>query len=229
MGPMGQHSDRRQMLIALGTCALGAAVVIAVAGRTWADVRLDLPAPLPSSTVSLTGRQLHGLPFALGIAGLAGALAVIATRGVARIVVGALQVVFGAAIGAASIAAIGSAHVLATAAAGSRTGQVGAGAATVYPWWVGSVIGGALLVAGGVVVALRGRRWPGMSSRYDAPGARRERRGDPDATLWDTIERGEDPTVDPAEPDAPPPDTAPPELSRPGGPPHDARSPEQEH
>lgn len=201
MERMGQRSDRRQMLIALGACALGAAVVLAVAGRTWAHVTLKLPAPLPSSTVPLTGRQLHGLPFALGIAGLAGVLAVIATRGVARLVVGALLVVFGAATIAATIAAVGSPHVLATAEAGSRTGRAGVGAVSVAPWWIGSVIGGALLVVGGALVAVRGRRWPGMSSRYDAPGTRPAARGTPEATLWDTIERGEDPTVDPAEPD----------------------------
>jgi hypothetical protein len=48
-----------------------------------------------------------------------------------------------------------------------------------------------LLTAAGLLVVVRGRSWAAMSTRYDAP-AERSRHGE--ASLWEALDRGEDPT-----------------------------------
>jgi hypothetical protein len=48
----------------------------------------------------------------------------------------------------------------------------------------------ALLVATGLLVALRGSGWRGLGARYDAPSKPRT-----DADVWAALDRGEDPTV----------------------------------
>jgi hypothetical protein len=50
---------------------------------------------------------------------------------------------------------------------------------------------GALLAATGVLVAVRGPRWPALGARYEAPGPMSER------DAWDALDRGEDPTTMP--------------------------------
>jgi uncharacterized membrane protein (TIGR02234 family) len=79
---------------------------------------------------------------------------------------------------------------------------------TTHPvWGVMSVIAASLVLVAGSMVAVRGARWRGMSSRYRAPGKGddtppRPRDVDPgkdrarhDASLWGALERGEDPTA----------------------------------
>ena len=45
----------------------------------------------------------------------------------------------------------------------------------------------------GMVVAIRGRRWPRMGSRYDRGGEPAEPTGDVD--MWRALDAGQDPTV----------------------------------
>jgi uncharacterized membrane protein (TIGR02234 family) len=109
-------------------------------------------------------------------------------------------------------------------AAGSTTGGTSGGSALVVtgstghavmtgaPWQVAVIIGALLVFAAGVATALRGQDWPVMSARYDAPGAqsagargttatdaatagRPARRLDA-ATMWESLNGGEDPTDD---------------------------------
>lgn len=77
-------------------------------------------------------------------------------------------------------------------AAGStgHTGDaVAHGALTFWPW-VG-VLGAVLLILTGVLGFLGGRRWSGLSSRYDAPASRTRT-----VSAWDRLSEGEDPTTD---------------------------------
>jgi hypothetical protein len=55
---------------------------------------------------------------------------------------------------------------------------------------VTALLGAALLVATGVLIALRGRGWRGLGARYDAPSKPRT-----DADAWAALDRGEDPTL----------------------------------
>jgi uncharacterized membrane protein (TIGR02234 family) len=104
-------------------------------------------------------------------------------------------------------------------AAGSTTGGTSGGSALVVtgstghaimtgtPWQMAVIIGALLVFAAGLGTALRGQDWPVMSARYDAPGAKpagtgRSARASDAATMWESLNGGEDPTEDPAAGDA---------------------------
>ena len=107
--------------------------------------------------------------------------------------------------------------------AGSTTGGSSGGSALVVtdsaghavmtgaPWQVAVIIGALLIFVAGLATALRGQDWPVMSARYDAPGAKRaaarteaasagaEGATRPKldaATMWESLNGGEDPTED---------------------------------
>lgn len=170
-----------------GTLVLGVvagAVLLWASGRPWATV--------PGGR--LTGRQLTELPYALGLVGLAGSVAVLAAGRWLRPVVGALLVLAGAGAGVATsrawrhprAGAVGtfSTHPLPGTAHLATTG-----------WPAVSLVAAVLLAVVGVLVLSRGRRWPGMGRRYEAPGAARTRPRDPETAAWEALDRGEDPTV----------------------------------
>jgi uncharacterized membrane protein (TIGR02234 family) len=169
----------------------GAGLVLAAAGRTWADIT---PGPeIPG--VRLTGDDLNGAISALGWAALAGTAAILVTRGWARAVIGGLVAAFGVLV--AVLAPAAAAHGRVVTAAGERNGLIRTISAPVVhvaaAWPAVSVAGGVLLAAAGVLAAVWGRRWPGPSSRYDRPGAAAPEGADP-ASMWKAIDRGDDPT-----------------------------------
>lgn len=188
-------SARREYLAGVVLCALGAGLVLAAGGQTWAQVTVHLPAPLPSGHATLTGKDLAPAADGLGLAGLAALAGLVATRGLARTAIGVLLAVMGAAAAAVSVTGVRVAHVLASAEEHVSLLR-GAAGANVFetPWWTVSLAGGSLLVAAGVLTAVRGRRWPAMSRRYDPPGARTAPESDSGA-LWDSLDHGVDPTV----------------------------------
>jgi uncharacterized membrane protein (TIGR02234 family) len=86
---------------------------------------------------------------------------------------------------------------------------------TGAPWQVAVIIGAILVFAAGMATVLRGQDWPVMSARYDAPGAKpagaraaakaeaatagAEGPAKPKldaATMWESLNGGEDPTED---------------------------------
>jgi hypothetical protein len=64
-------------------------------------------------------------------------------------------------------------------------------ATTPAPWL--AVLGGAVLLAVGLVVLVRERRLPRLGARYAAPGAR-PAPTDPDRAAWQDLDAGRDPT-----------------------------------
>ena len=135
-------------------------------------------------------------------------------------------------VAASKVASPGSAAV--SGAAGSTTsGSTGGGALVVSgstaqafmtgtPWHVAVLAGALLVFIAGLATALRGPDWPVMSARYDAPGTRdvADRAdapgGDQDgrgtsprpldaATMWESLNGGEDPTEDDPAENPPPP------------------------
>ena len=145
----------------------------------------------------MSGQDLVPAAGALGLAALAGLAAVLATRGLARRVVGGLLAAFGVAI-AASVSLPVTAAQARSAAVGATTAQAGSvpGGSTVgsgttpgtggsgvagltlashvemaaFPWRWAVLAGGLLVIGAGLLVAWRGARWPVMSSRYDQAG-----------------------------------------------------------
>ncbi|MBW8481074.1 Trp biosynthesis-associated membrane protein [Actinomadura parmotrematis] len=196
---------RERGLTALA-CAAGAGLALLAAGRVWATVRAA--GAITPFTESVTGRDLGGTASALGWAGLAGLAALFATRGRVRQAVGALIAAFGAGIVYGTVVSVQRSHVVDVA--GDKRALLKLGASPqmdVNLWWMVSVTGGVLLAAAGLVVLVRGARWPGMSARYEretAPAAASAPAAPADdaAGLWKSLDRGEDPTDHdrPAEP-----------------------------
>jgi uncharacterized membrane protein (TIGR02234 family) len=169
---------------------VGAGLVLGSAGRVWATVEPGIGLP----GFQLTGRDLSGVISALGWAGLAGTAVLLVTRGWARALTGVLIAVFGLIIAAVTPVVLAHGHVVAVAGERSSLVRVSAPAVHVSAAWpAASLAGGVLLAAAGILTALWGRRWPGLSARYDRPGAAAPEGDDP-VSLWKAIDRGEDPT-----------------------------------
>lgn len=162
------NGHRRALALAVALCAVGSAVAWFAATRTWNETVTHRVAPLPPSTAAQTGDQVMPGLAALAVVGLAGAGAILATRGLARRLVGVLLMLVGLGLAGA--------------------GLVGAGAAQTW-WPVLCAAGGLFVLAGGLFTVARGQRWPHMGSRYDRRPSTRE----PDA--WTALDRGEDPTL----------------------------------
>jgi uncharacterized membrane protein (TIGR02234 family) len=233
-------SPKRQYGYALLAGAVGAGLILLAMRAQWAQAVFTPQKPLTAEVVSVSGNDLVPLAEALALAALAGLIAVIATRGVARRAVGALLALFGAGAGAAVLTTVTDATVVSVAAgkvaspesaalsgtaAGSTTsGASGNGALVLSnsaghaimsgaPWQAAVIVGALLIFAAGLATVLRGQDWPVMSARYDAPGARgaaatggaagqgRAARPSDAASMWESLNGGEDPTEDdPADP-----------------------------
>ncbi|MGD9481858.1 TIGR02234 family membrane protein [Streptomyces sp. TRM70308] len=203
--PDGGAAARRALGATLLGGALGAAVVLVAAGRTWAEaVAVGGGARLP---VTVQGGDVSGLPSALALVGLAALVAVFAVRGRARRLVGALLAACGA--GTVAAALVGAADTAALRTAGAEaTGLTGGSLADVShsAWPYVAAAGGLLLLLAGLLALRYAGHWPAMGSRYERagarPAARRAAPADPDRPedLWKALDRGEDPTGAPPPP-----------------------------
>ena len=79
---------RRELRLALLLVLAGAALVLLAAGRTWVDLALPQPPPLPPEVERRTGGQVVSALSPLGLLGLAGVAALAATRGAGRVLLG---------------------------------------------------------------------------------------------------------------------------------------------
>jgi hypothetical protein len=168
---MSGRTDRpsRDRTRAVVICAGGAALALFAVSRTWSEVTRVRPAPLPPLHEVETGAALLPWLTALGLVALAGAGALLATRGWLRTAVGVLLLLCGGGLAA------------------------GAAAHFAIGWPLATVLGGVLVAAAGASALMYGRAWPGMAARYD----RATRVAGPartDAQLWDALDSGDDPT-----------------------------------
>jgi uncharacterized membrane protein (TIGR02234 family) len=221
---------RREYVLGLLLGAVGAGVVLLSARQGWAHVLTPAPAPLPASSVTVSGQDLVPLAGALALAALAGLAAVAATRGRVRRFTGLVLAVFGLAmlvsVGTHMTTAgvLAASHTKSASHAGSATaggtsgvapgaipgattpGVTATGHVTFadFPWQDLALAGALLVTAAGLLTAWRGGRWPAMSSRYERapqpPPGPTGVAADDTGTLWDALSRGADPTE---RPDAP--------------------------
>jgi len=115
-------------------------------------------------------------------------------------------------VAASKVASPESAALSGTGAGSTTSGSAGGGGFVVSgstgqaimtgtPWHVAVIIGALLIFLAGLLTALHGPEWPIMSARYDAPGSRggesgaagRQRPSDA-ATMWESLNEGDDPT-----------------------------------
>jgi uncharacterized membrane protein (TIGR02234 family) len=179
---------------------IGAAGALLVATRHWQTVTTPRPAPLRDDVLDLSGRTVDAAPTALALVALAGVVAVLATRGVARRVVGLILALAGAgliwqAVAAADAVSAARARSLvsehhATVAVSSAVPRV-----VTHPVWPAlTVVAGVLVLGAGLLVAWRGHRWQVMSTRYEARPSQDSDPARTAATLWTELDRGADPT-----------------------------------
>ena len=117
---------RRELAVAVLLCAAGAGLALFAGSRTWLVETVVRPAPLgPVSTPARGQRSCPALP-ALSLVALAGAGALLATRGWGRRLVGALILVGGLAAAGLALSALGR--------DGDRRG-LGLAATIAGVWW----------------------------------------------------------------------------------------------
>lgn len=201
---------RKELRAAVGLTLLGALAMIVAVSRTWVTFRFPSGLTAMDLQKAVRGREIVPAARAFAFVGLAGVLAVAATRSWGRTVVGVALLASG--IGTAFVVVSALHTGLAVTALGSEdiTGSCGpsvsparclaAGAAfagfrvhTHVVWAVVTLVGGAALAAGGGLLAVRGRRWAALSSSYEVAGPALP--PVTDKGVWDALDRGDDPTA----------------------------------
>jgi uncharacterized membrane protein (TIGR02234 family) len=205
----GRSATRAKVTAAL-LAAAGAGLILASDGRGWANATITSPVRL---SVHATGSNITSLPYALGLAGLAGAVALFAVRRIGRYLVGI--VLLGAGLGTVAAVVTNLGHLDNTQLARAAEQTIGASGAqlsgvTNTAWPYITVLGGVLVAVAGALTLVRGRTWTGLSNRYEvAPNSTDlaaqaaetstqlpETQAEPTSRdLWDSINRGADPTV----------------------------------
>ncbi len=194
---------RRELTVAVLLCLLGAFVVLVGAGNPWTQVDVLAGALTDARTVGLEGNELAPGVRALGLVGLAGVVALAATKRTGRLVVGLLLVATGVGIVATVVGTDTTGPTLASDQVLGAGGEV-SGDVTTTVWPLVTAAGAVLLVLAGLLVAARGRSWAALSPKYDAPAVR-EAAPEPSLApeqaqaraqreLWESLDRGEDPT-----------------------------------
>lgn len=183
---------------------LGATVVLISVGRSWQRAVVTRHAPLTDAVVHLTGRDLEAAISGFGFIALAGVVALAASRGLGRRLVGAALAVSGVVtiwFTVLALRPVSPAHARASVPsgvgidAGSR-----AHVAVTASWPVLSLVGGVLVLLAGLLTVVFAGRWSEMAARYDAPTAASRSVDAKDAipsdlSLWSALDRGDDPTA----------------------------------
>lgn len=194
---------RRELVAAVALSLAGAALGLLAASQPWAHVTVAPPKPLPTVQAALSGRDLAPAAAALSLVGLAGVVALAATRRLGRVVVGLILLLGG--VGMLVTSHVSTAGVAGSSALADAVPGATLHAATLHirptAWWVPSIAGGALLVAAGALTAVRGRRWRALSARYERQPRQALARPEAAAALdeagtWTSLDRGIDPTAD---------------------------------
>jgi uncharacterized membrane protein (TIGR02234 family) len=199
--------DRAEYGLALLLQLLGAAGALLISTRAWQTVHTARPKPFRDDVLHLSGRTVDAAPTALALVALAGVIAVIATRGLVRRVIGAVIALAGAGLlwrslgDLSAVSAARARNLVENKHTGIDVGSAVPHISVTSSWAALSAVCGVLVLVAGLLVVLRGHRWGAMSARYDAPTATEVVDDDPDrararadASMWSALDRGDDPT-----------------------------------
>ena len=169
-------AERRELAAAVVAVAAGGGLALLAAARTWSTVTVLRAAPLGPVAARISGRTLQPAVTGLAVVALAGVLALLATRGVVRRLIGVVLALTGtatiwrAALGLSPVSGAHGRALVASSRTGATLGNVQAVHVSMHPVWaLLAVLGGALIVAGGAGTLARGGRWRAMSARYESP------------------------------------------------------------
>lgn len=194
----GTPAVRRELQLAVVLCVVGAGLTFLAVRQDWISY--------PTSELTITsvrdgvrGTSVAALAQALSLVGLAGVVAIAATKRSGRVIVGAL-------VALAGIGVVGQLVDLLASGLGHRLIAVGCSrlcivsqeqydASPTWAWPVLTLLGGALMAMGGLLVAVRGRRWAALSSSYEVPAARDLSAEPTHKATWDQLDAGGDPTA----------------------------------
>lgn len=191
---------------ALGLVVLAGAGALLTSGRAWQTVTAPRPRPFADQVVDVSGRTLEPAVAALGVVALAGVVAVLATRGLARRIVGALLAATAVGLAWAAVAGM---QAVSAARARSLVSDARTAAGldpnrpphvAVHAEWPALVLVCALAVLlAGLAIAVWGHRWIALSGKYEAPAPARSANDSArsSASLWSDLDRGHDPTGEP--------------------------------
>jgi uncharacterized membrane protein (TIGR02234 family) len=84
----------------------------------------------------------------------------------------------------------GAAHAVVIA------GSTGHAVISAAPWLAAVACGAVAIILAGLATAWRGPLWPVMSARFDRAGQQQRRAGTDSATMWESLSRDVDPTVE---------------------------------
>jgi len=186
-------AGRRSMQVALVAVLAGVMLAVIGAGQAWATVSAAVELPGVGSArlgaAELTGNDLAPLG-ALALLGLVLLVAVAATRGRGRWVVGLALLALGVALVAGAVD--GAAGVRAEAVERAERGLLegvpaGTGLRVATPWAGPALVvtGGLLLAAAGVEAIRRGPRWPALGDAFRAPPDRAQPAPGQDEPPWE--------------------------------------------
>lgn len=171
------------------------------ASRTWVTGSIA-DAFLQQAKVSVGGSSAAPLVTASALVGAAAVIALLTAGRIARLIATAATALAGVLALVGTLAVVRDPAGTVRDHAASSTGRTGDavayGGLTFWPWV--AVFGAVLLVGAGLQAVIGGRRWSGLSSRYDAPAPRVRQ-----TSAWDRLNAGEDPTTDDPQGDAGPP------------------------
>ncbi len=199
---------RTELVGALVLDLIGAVGALLIARRDWQTALTPRARPFADDVLALSGYTLDTAATAFGLVALAGVVAVLATRNVARRVVGGVLALAGGLLvwrSLTGLAAIGPVRARALVQAkhsGVSVDVTVVPRLTVHTQWAFlSAVCGLLVCGSGLVVAARGHRWAAMSARYEAPSAAHPSAEDiaatrarADASMWTALDHGTDPT-----------------------------------
>ncbi|MFP5371249.1 MAG: TIGR02234 family membrane protein, partial [Actinomycetes bacterium] len=201
---MSGSAARRELTSAVLASAVAGGLALFAAGQTWVTYSVLRRAPLPPVSGALEGSSYAPVVPAAGLVLLAAAVALLAVRGHGRFAVGALVALGGAVLAWTGARALGGG--LEEAAAGDQTVVQASVIVTSSAWPLATLSAGLVGALAGLLVVVRGRRWPAMGERYErraTPGGTatvRPRTDEDRAQLaWQALDRGEDPTAPPAD------------------------------
>ena len=186
-------SDRRSMQVAMVAVLAGVMLAATGAGQAWARVSAAVELPGIGSArlggAELTGNDLAPLG-ALALLGLVLLVAVAATRGRGRWVVGLALLALGVALVLGGV--LGGQQVADEAVQRARSGVLegipagtGLRVATPRAGPALGVAGGLLLAAAGAEALRRGARWPALGEAFRAPPDRAQPATGQDEPPWE--------------------------------------------